>query len=172
MTAPFCPPDDRLDAYLDGLLPLAEAQAFEAHAHACPACAAELTLASRIRTTLRTEPAEPCPDAVFDGARARIAAFQQDRPAQSSAHHRRPLWRGVTAMALVLFALALGAVVMQLGPAEAEYSAQDIETARQEVELALALVGDASREAGLRIQQDVIGQSVMAPLQRQFRADS
>ena len=172
MTALSCPPDERLDAYLDGLLAPDEAHAFESHAHTCSACATELALASRIRTALRTEPAVACPDDVFDSALARITALQQDRPARTRARHRRPLWRGVTAMALVLFALAFGAVVMQFNPSEPEYTAQEVDTARQEVELALALMSDASRNAGLHIQRDVIGQGIVAPLQRQLRIGS
>jgi anti-sigma factor RsiW len=172
MTAAFCSSADQFDAYLDGLLPPAEAAAFEAHAQTCSACADELALASRIRTTLRTEPTVPCPDDVYEGALARITAVQQHRPAQSSARRRRPLWRGVTAMALVLFALGLGVVVTQFNSPEPEYTAQEIETARHEVELALALLSDASRDAGLHIQRDVIGQGVVAPLQRQLGVGS
>ncbi|NNF57562.1 MAG: hypothetical protein HKN04_04905 [Rhodothermaceae bacterium] len=172
MTAPFCSSTDQLDAYLDGFLSSDQARTFETHAEHCPTCTDELALASRIRTTLRSEPTVPCPDDVFDGALARIAALERDRPAQTGARHRRPLWRGVTALAVVLFALALGTMVMLPNSSETAFTAQEVDAARAEVELALALFSDASREAGLHIQHDVIGQGIVAPLQRQIRVGS
>lgn len=49
---------NRLDDYLDGELPAAEARAFESHAAACAACERTLALAKRLQRQAFTLPAE------------------------------------------------------------------------------------------------------------------
>lgn len=71
---------EALDPYLDGELSPAETAAVEAHAAACPACAAELVLAGRTLAALRATPAEACPNSVFAAALARIEALPPVAP--------------------------------------------------------------------------------------------
>lgn len=118
-----CAHTDQLDAYLDGDLAPAETRAFEAHAGACPACAAELALARRLQGALRALPAEPCPYEVFQGALDRIARESKDRPAlPSPARARRPRWHaagvGVGLVALVALALVLARPANEPAPVE------------------------------------------------------
>jgi hypothetical protein len=106
---PPCALTDRLDAFLDGDLAPAETTAFEAHLAGCAACADEVVLARRLHAGLRALPPAPCPDDVFEGALARIAALERDRPAMPMAARRTPRWRtlGVGAALLALLALTL-----------------------------------------------------------------
>ena len=115
---PPCALTDHVDAFLDGDLARAEVAAFEAHLPGCAACADEVTLARRLHAGLRALPAEPCPDDVFDGALARIAALERDRPAAVPGARRAPRWRAVGVGAVLLALLALTVLVVR-APAEA-----------------------------------------------------
>lgn len=169
MTAACSP--STLDAYLDGLLDAEAARAFEAHAAECAGCASEIALAERIRATLRETPAEPCPDEVFDAALARIAALERDRPALRPARLPRPsLVRRVALAAVLAVAVGLGVLPFFTAPEPpAPYSAEEVAEARRQIEYALGLVGDAGRETGLFLEQDVLGGHVVAPLNRNLR---
>ncbi|HYE96083.1 MAG TPA: zf-HC2 domain-containing protein [Rubricoccaceae bacterium] len=166
---PTCPSPDRLDAWLDGLLPTEEAAIFEAHLTTCAVCAAEVALARRLQTALHDLPAEPCPDEVYNAALERIAALDRQAPnRQPVAGPRKVRLRRAAWVALPL-ALALALAVFlwpRLRPApEAEYTAAEIEAARAEVEYALALVSEVGRETGVFLQEDVLAPHVVEPVQ-------
>lgn len=51
-----CPHETRIQEYLDGLLPAAEARSFAAHAAGCARCTAEIELYERVFATLTAAP--------------------------------------------------------------------------------------------------------------------
>lgn len=103
---------ERLGAFLDGELPLAEAEAVRAHLAACPACRTDAVALGQagalLREAVAAEPA-PDPEAVWRAVRARL---QAETPVGAPDRRRRtlPAWlawpRGIvwTAAALVLIA--------------------------------------------------------------------
>jgi anti-sigma factor RsiW len=171
---------DHLDAHLDGELAPEQAAALEAHAAGCTACAAELALAGRLQLALHDSPPAPCPDAVFDAALARIASLERERApvgVHAPARDRTPLprlarprWRVVVATMTVAAALALGALPFLGRTAEPTFSAEEIAEARRQVELAFSLVGDAGRDAGLFLHDNVVGPKVVTPIRRNMSA--
>ena len=173
MNTPLITPDchevmDRFDSYLDGELDPEAVRQFEEHLTACPDCAAEHTLARKMSAAFDAMQLEPCPDDVFERALAQAQASQNgrvDRPAvASSPQPRIRRWRALALAATILLALGLGSLPFLLNAPEAEYSAEEIAQARQEVEFALSLISDAGRDAGAYIQYEVLAEEVVRPL--------
>jgi hypothetical protein len=113
---------------------------------------------------------ELCPDDVFERALAQAQASQNgqaDRPAVAPS--RRPRirrWRVLALAATILLVLGLGSLPFLLNSPEAEYSAEEIAQARQEVEFAMSLISDAGRDAGTYIQNEVLAEEVVRPLHK------
>lgn len=145
---------DRLEEHVDGELTAAEAQRVERHLRRCSACAAELTLARRIRAELRALPG-PEPAA--------------ERPATSAWTRRGGSWTGrhrwqlAAAAGLVLVALA-GVLSLDRPPVEAPVqvarhelpyvvSDADLARAEQEARYALARVAEITRRARADLDQ-------------------
>ncbi len=160
-----------LDGYLDGELSSAQVASFERHLAGCQSCSHELTLARRLQSVLAA-PAEECPPEVLHAALARAGAVDDrrvsaaDRPARSGA---RILRFRLTALALaasaVIAALAIAPQLRQQ-PAVVEAdqpSAAEVARARADVERALGLVGEATRDAGLFLRDDVLAPHVAQP---------
>ena len=161
---------DRFDSYLDGELDSDTARQFETHFAACPDCAAEHKLALQMSAAFGAMELERCPDEVFERGLSQARVSQNgraDRPAlpqKNQSSVRR--WRSFALAASILLVLGLSSLPFLLNSAEAEYSAEEIAQARQEVELALRLVSDAGRDAGALIHNDVLGEEVVEPIQR------
>ena len=159
---------DRFDSYLDGELESETARQFEEHISACPECAAEHKVALQMTTAFGEMELEPCPDEVFERALAQAHVSlngQADRPAvvlRQQPRIRR--WRALALAATILLALGLGSLPFLLNSPDAEYSAEEIAQARQEVEFAMSLISDAGRDAGAYIQNEVLAEEVVRPL--------
>jgi anti-sigma factor RsiW len=157
-----------LDAYLDGAMAPAEAEAYERHVAGCATCSEELALARAVTSELRSA-AEACPPEVFEAAVARIAG---DRPALRAAD--RPARARITPLRLGILALAASALIAALSvaprlrpvPAVAETrepTPAEVARARADVERALGLIGTATRDAGLFLRDDVLAPHVAEP---------
>jgi anti-sigma factor RsiW len=169
-----CPPRDRLDAYLDGALAPWEAAAFERHLAGCAACAAEAALGRQLLATLHATPPETAPPSVLDGALARIAAGPAALPAAHGPDRGGLRLVRLTRFRMTVLALAASAAVAALAVAPvlrpravAEASPAptpaEVARARADVERALGLVGEATRDAGLFLRDDVLAPHVAEP---------
>jgi hypothetical protein len=99
------PDEGTIHAWLDGALPLEEAQAFEAHIATCPACAAAvanargvLAAASRILSALDNVPAGVIPTVGGTGV---PTAHGGARDAKSGGRFRATRWRAAAAIVMV-----------------------------------------------------------------------
>jgi anti-sigma factor RsiW len=162
---------EQLDAHLDGDLPPEHSAALAGHTATCAECAAELALARRVHRELRELSPALCPEGVFEATLARVAVLERPRAPRAPVPGRaRPRWRVAVGGVVLLGALALGALRFLSAPAEPTYSPEEIAEAHRQVELAFALVGRAGLDAGLYLQDAVMGERVVAPLQRHLGA--
>ncbi len=162
---------DRFDSYLDSTLDETTSARFSEHLESCEACRAELALAQRMREAFDEMVMEQCPDDVFQKAIAATEASQNGRTTHAVVNPlRQPRirrWRPLAIAATVLLLLWLGSLTFLLNPSD-DFSAEEIAQARQEVELALRLVSDAGRETGVFLQNDVLNEEVVKPIQQSF----
>ena len=73
------PNPEKLQAYLDGELPVVEVSEIEAHVHSCSACTADLAALERLFATIESVPSEPlrtdlAPE-VLDSIRPRLPSL-------------------------------------------------------------------------------------------------
>ena len=150
--------DDRIEAWLDGELPVGEARRIEAHVESCATCAAAADWARAVRDGLRGLPALDAPPALL----ARVKAVAREGEARLGNRHR--LAAGLILLAATL-AVAIG-LTSRLGPPgsarqpadeERIVEKMDVERAEREVRLALALVGRYARRAGADVQRELSG---------------
>ena len=155
-----------LEAYLDGELSPAAAAPVRDHLASCPACAAELRLATAIRDGLRSLPDLDAPPTVLmrarqEAGRAGVLAFRPPQPAL-----RRPR---LAALAAVLAVALLGATLLfQLlrSPRPAQPTPQQIAQATAQARYALAYIGRVSRRAGLELKDEVLPRHLVEPAAR------
>jgi len=151
---------DLLDPYLDGDLPPGEADRVRRHLDACPACAAELSLAARIQGELRALPRPDCPPEVIE--RVRRAGRGEVVPFPS--RERAPRWRIAAAAALVALAVGGGALGVHLQHVQRQQ--EQVAEATREARLALAYFGKVTRKAGLDVRDEVLEKRLVIPVAR------
>lgn len=166
--------DVRLEAYLDGDLPIEERKAFEHLLDASEAWQKELRRARRIRSGLRRLSAPPCPDrvtaVVFERTGVRVRQQRSPKPL-STAFSWRALWRPVLAAGLLLLAVALAPLVSPPpAPGPSSYTQAEVEQATEEVKWTLAYLARVSERTGQTVQQDVFEERLVRPLQAALRS--
>lgn len=161
--------DERIEAYVDDLLPAEARQQVDTHLAACPACAAQLALAGRIRHGLASLPAMPCPDHVSTHVLAEAGFGDASTDASPHTHprflQRRRWWPTAIAAALAA-ALGIG-YLMQPAPGP---SRQEIAQAQAEIEIALSYLGRFGEHAGTAVRHDVIEQRLAGPIARSVQS--
>ena len=158
---------DWIEPYLDGDLPEDEAARLRGHLAACTACAAELELAARIQSELRSLPQLDCPPEVLErvrqegrGDRARVVPFKPR-------HMVRAIGPRLAAAAAVLaLAVGGGALFFQIQRPSDQPSPEQIAQATAEAKLALAYLGKATRRASAGLQEEVLAKRLVAPATR------
>lgn len=143
--------DERIEPYLDGVLPEAERRLFEAHLKLDPVLAAELSRARRISGALAALPRLKCPSDV----RRRVLEITAARPFTA----RRWAWAGAAA---ALAAIAL--TVALRTPPDRGPSAAELAQARAEVALALAYLDRAGRLAGREVGDQWVSGGIIKPV--------
>jgi anti-sigma factor RsiW len=169
VTTHACPELVLLDGYLDGDLTPDEVAAYERHAAACATCSEEMALARRMSSVL-AEPIEEAPPSVLAGALARIEAgpaprTAPDRPARTGVRLRRVRLAALAlAASSIIAALAVIPQLQQRRQAAAdEPNPAEVAAARADIERALGLVGEATRDAGVFLRDDVLAPHVAEP---------
>ncbi len=174
--------DERVEAYVDGMLPDDEAERFEAVLETAPHWKMQVRHAKRIRTELHehTVPACPpeCTEAILNQTVRASASAANTAPASAPG----PSWLDrvaaafdvlaqpaySTALAAVLVAalawLIADPVLPQFGSdtapptesyIEAPYTDEDVAQAHAEAELVLAYISDASQEASTTAEREM-----------------
>lgn len=155
-TAP-CPNTDRIEAFLDGDFGPDETDTFVAHLDACASCDHELTLALRLQDSLSALTPSRCPDDVFQSALDRIAVLDQDRAPVARPRTARRRWvAGALCTAVAALLIALPILDRAAEPA---FTQAEVESATRDVELAFALLAEASHTATERVRNDAFGRS-------------
>ena len=162
---------DRLDSFIDGDTDPHCAQRLQAHLRECSACSDEHELALRISDTLGATPLMACPHDVLERAAREIAGVDASRNQREDRRlERAPVrrWRMFALAATVLIILGLSALPSLLAPSDHAFSDAEVAQARQEVEFALALVGDASQRTGSYVRHEVISGAIVGPIEHSF----
>lgn len=151
---------DLLEPYVDGDLPEETADRLRVHLETCRSCAAELALAERIQTELRSLPQLDCPPEVLERVRRQGGEVVPFRPRQN----RLPL-RVAAAAAVLALALGGGALFIR-SQQPRQPSAAEIAQATEEARYALAYIGKVSRRTGLDLRDDVLARRLVRPATR------
>ncbi len=161
---------DRFDSYLDGDLDVSTTVRFEQHLNSCPDCAAEHAVAKHMSQAFGEIALESCPDDLYYRAVASSKASRNGQADRSTVTGPRPTriirWKALALAATVLIMLGLGSLPYLLNRSQADFSAEEIAQARRDVEFALSLVSDAGRETGVFLQNDILNDEVIQPIQR------
>jgi anti-sigma factor RsiW len=169
---------DRIDPYIDGDLSGEERGTFEEHVEKCGNCGGELELARQVIGELRSLPGHTCPGRVIERAAGEIARYKPEPRRQRLAGWvgERVAFALRPAVAAMIVVIAAAAVFVltnddispfrshRTGRQVSQVTDQDLEAAKQEVILAFAYVGEASRKTGYVVRDDVIGERVVAPV--------
>ncbi len=143
--------DERIEPYLDGVLPEAERRLFEARLELDGVLAGEVSRARRISGTLAAMPRLKCPSDV----RRRVFEITATRPIVPG----RWVWAGATAaLAAVVLAVALRT------PPERGPTAAELAQARAEVAVALAYLDRAGRLAGREVGDQWVSGGIVRPV--------
>ncbi|MBD3851446.1 MAG: zf-HC2 domain-containing protein [Acidobacteria bacterium] len=158
---------ERLDAWIDGDLDAAEADAVKVHVDHCESCRKEHHLAEAVVAELRSMPVFNVPERVMQTVRKdtrpplveRFRVFLDDfriRPVPAFA-----------AVAVVILLVLVDSPWRR--PAEPQYTDQEVARAVAETRLALAYVGSVAQRAELRIKERVFDEGVAAQTVRGVR---
>jgi len=165
--------DDRIEAYLDGDLPVDEHAAFEEHLYLMGAeddWEADLLLARQIREGLHTLPAPICPpqvtEAVLGYARRHAGPSWLDQFHAWMAAQWTALWQPALAMAVLVVLVVSSSLVGK--PAQPDTQTAEVQRALAEVEWTLAYLSDLGRQTGQTVRRDVIKERVVEPVQDAF----
>lgn len=142
---------DFLEPYLDGDLPPQEADRLREHLGSCAACAAELALAGRIQSELRSLPQLDCPPEVIERVVRRGRGEVVPFPGR-----KEPLrWRIAAAAAVVALTLGGGSLFVHLQNQRFQRERQ-VAQATREARFALAYLGRATHKVGLDVRDEVL----------------
>jgi anti-sigma factor RsiW len=179
----------QIDSFLDGELVLAQQEVFMGHVHSCQACAKELHFARNLYDAVMDLPLVDCSDLTLEPVH-RISQLERQpkpTPARAPAGFWQPIndWLSATPLSLrlALPALALTVVVIsmsgellqtevplpnqQAGNAAVDsYSAEQIQKALQDLNLAIEYLNDVSQRTEVMIGE----RFVVTPLQESLNA--
>lgn len=162
---PYCEEAlDWIEPYLDGDLPEDEAARLREHLAGCSSCAAELELATRIQSELRSLPQLDCPPEVLERVRQEgrgvVVPFKPRRIVRAIGP------RLAAAAAVLALAVGGGALFLQIQKPSDQPSPEQIAQATAEAKLALAYLGRATRRASDDLREEVIAKRLVVPATR------
>jgi len=158
---------DRLDAWIDGDLETAEADAVETHVEHCAACDTERRLAEEIWTELSELPELDPPDRVMEVVRGETAPTIGERArGLLDAIFARPAPAVAAIAAIAVLMLAI--VPLRQSETPPRYSVEEVERAAEETKLALAYVGGIARYAERQARQKVLSDDAVSGTLREI----
>lgn len=145
--------DMRIDALLDDELDARDLAELLAEAEVDPSLRAELDRARYVREAMRSLPEHQCPPEIA----ARVKAVA-NRPAMTDRPARTRLRRvyGPAALAVAAAIAFLVVMVPVTPPPASEPTAEEVQQALEEVQLAFAIVADVGRVTGETVRDDVL----------------
>lgn len=179
--------DELLEAYADDELSTDERTLVDSHVAACAQCAAQLSLAQRVRGTLRELPAQAFPPALVPtdlaatekideqpGRRVvSLGGWQRWRSARRTSRGSGrgrggapPVWAATAVAAALAAVLAAGLFLRPATP----MPSHDVAQAEAEVKLALAYLGRIGERTGSIVAKDVLEERVAAPIARSVQS--
>jgi anti-sigma factor (TIGR02949 family) len=156
-----------IEPYLDGDLPVSEADHLASHLEICPACTRELRLARQVQQGLRAMPQLTCPAAVSSEVQQRIDEPRRLRLWTSGPALPLRGWRPAGALAVA--AMLLIAALTVFDSAETDPSAREVALAERQVRWTLAYLGQVGQRTGITVRDGVIRDRVVAPLEKNIR---
>ncbi len=160
-----CWMSDRIDAYLDGDLTIAERERFERLLAEDDRCAKEVALAERIRNEFHLIPEMLCPPYVVQAVldQTHKADRQEGFAAWSTriAEWLHAVWQPSLAMGLLLAIVVSGALIGR--PAQPAAS-DEVAYALAEVKWTLAYLSDVGKQTGESVRRDVLEAHVVQPV--------
>ena len=152
----------RINALIDGELSDAEAEALKLEAREHPALAARIVDAWRLQQTLDTLGTERAPRSL---TRKLKAIPRRERPA-----YQRPFWlAAATAVPVAVLAVALWRPAATPPVEPASMPIADAASVQRDVELAFALVQDATQRANRHYRREIgetINEAIADPVER------
>lgn len=176
--------DALLEPYVDGDLDGATCRRVDRHLAVCNACADQLHLARRVRTTLRALPLHVCPETVASAPPAGRLERIRTVLASWSAWSSPPVWAATAAVAVIAAAFGIGylerppslltpsLIDSAAAPGTARLGGEtelQVAQAEAEVKLALAYLGRIGARTGNIVAQDVLEARVAVPIARSVR---
>ena len=165
---------ERLEAHLDGDLPVGERAELDRHLPQCAVCTHAMAQARQVQEMLRALPLQVCPDWVAEAAWNRV---RQDL--RVTRRHRLQIWLGdwrlhpwrpaLVAMAALVLTVATTLLIRHQEP-RAEVSPAELARAEFQVRWTLGYLGQLSRRTGLTVRDQVLRVRVVEPLKKTMAA--
>lgn len=160
---------DHIDAHVDGAdseLSADDRRHIARHTAACAACADELAWATRVRSDLRDLAIPAAPQTVVERAAREIA------PRRDNVVRLRPRTGMVRWMTVVAALVLLAAVVWIEGGRRRAAEELAVEQATHEAAVAFAYLNKYARRTGHIVEQEVIEERLMVPVERAMKKSS
>lgn len=157
---------DHIDAYVDGAdaeLSADDRRHVVRHTAACTACADELAWATRVRAGLRDLAVPSAPRTVIERAEREIA------PRRDNVVRLRPRTGMVGWVTVAAALVLLAAVVWIEGGRRRAAEELAVEQATHEAAVAFAYLNKYARRAGDIVEQEVIEERLMVPVERAMK---
>ncbi len=163
--------EDRIEAFVDGLLSWPERRRFEKIMASDESLADEVAVATRLRDALHSLDRPECPPHVqsaIDQALGRersVSRFGDDRWAIRVVLQKRRVARLALATVMVVV-VVVGAMALWRTNSQSEPPPDDVQLALHDVKLALSYVSLAANETGHTLRTEVVGRNVIVPIRR------
>jgi anti-sigma factor RsiW len=151
--------DDRVEAYVDGVLPEEESAQLQALLDAHPAISAEIVMAERIRTEFKSMGMIRCPENVSREIQRAVHQTARRHLAERWSTHLQALLGGYKKYALAGLIVVGVLVVLNSGQRRSgaeEIPVATVEQALDDVKWTLALLSGAGADAAGTVRSDVV----------------
>jgi len=166
--------EEYIEAFVDGDLPGLKAQAVQDRIDSDPAFAKQVRLARSIKTSLSSKENWTAPKSIEKAVLQEIKSQRRSQDLEASGKWWSGSWPMKTALqiaGLVVIAVFVGYWISPdaTDAPSVEFSSEEIEQAKEEIEWVMAFVSDTGLQTGHKVRDDVIAKRVVSPMQTQVR---
>ena len=168
--------DNLLESFVDGELTLDLSQDVRDHVAACPECRVKLELARYIADELHSLPRRACPDTFVQNVLAQVQPKRKTIRGwlRFPVSQLRPRYAfGLSFVAITLVAIISLTVYrphLLFKDEQPQYTEEQIAQAKREIHMALGYVNYATSRTQQIIENDVVPQKVIRPIQKSLEA--